>query len=92
MKKILLSIIILSSALAVSGLVFFNISEKTAAEEQLIYDQIKKKEIIILSYGQSADIGVPKLLTLTKVKFEGHTYIIADGHGITHDPDCPCKD
>ena len=92
MKKILLSIIILSSVLAVSGLVFFNIFEKTAAEEQLIYDQIKKKEIIILSYGQSEDLGIPELLNLTKVKFEGHTYIIANNHGIIHDPDCPCKD
>lgn len=42
----------------------------------------------------NADDALMKNDALMKAEYEGHSYIIYKGSqkgGITHDPDCPCK-
>ena len=88
-----LVIIIVSTLTGILVTMCINTGFKYAEKEVEKAKLIKEEENPNVLYKEVKDQSGRWMYRISKVEFEGHTYIAVEDHGtaILHDPDCKCQ-
>lgn len=46
--------------------------------------------LMICGCNESSHIGDEVELDIVEVEYDGHSYLVFDGHGVLHNPKCKC--
>lgn len=46
--------------------------------------------LVLCGCNESSRIGDEVELDIVEVEYDGHSYIVFDGHGVLHNPKCKC--
>lgn len=46
--------------------------------------------LVLCGCNESSHIGDEVELDIVEVEYDGHSYIVFDGHGVVHNPKCKC--
>lgn len=47
--------------------------------------------LVLCGCNESSQIGDEVELDIVEVEYDGHSYIVFDGHGVVHNPNCGCN-
>ena len=87
-----LVIILISALTCVLVTMGFRYAEKEVEKAKLVKEELKEENSKIL-FKEVTDSRNRWMYRISKVEFEGHTYIVLEDNGscLLHDPDCKCQ-